>query len=205
VDRAEQPGRRAKFVTDPGVAAADGILRRHGIRYLVVGGQAVGREAATATQDVDVMVTTSDYRDAVARLGADPELTKAWEGGPVVRFGIRALNGIPLDVVDSGFFAGKRTGKDFFEFLIREESSENEGVRYITTAGVWYMRLMTKRWRAYAEKIVTNVIDGVDPRRLDRVAAISRAFGTEATVQTRLAYVRAELARPDLVALIRRE
>jgi hypothetical protein len=191
-------------VTDAGVGAADRILRRHGIRYVVVGGQAVARDAATATQDVDVMVTTGDYRNAVARLRGDEELTAAWDGGAVTRFGIRDLSGVPLDVVDSGFFAGRRTGQEFFDFLIREESSEKDGVRYVSTAGVWYMRLLTKRWRAYAEKIVTNVIDGVDPSRLKRVESIATVFGTEAAMRERIAYVREELQRPDLQALLAR-
>ena len=189
-------------MTEPSVEAADRILRRHEIRFVVVGGQAIARNAATATQDVDVMVTTSDYRAAKARLQEDPELTMAWDGGAVCRFGIKEHQGTPLDVVDAGVFSGQRTAEEFFDFLVQEQSTETDGVRYVSAEAVWYTRLLTKRWRAYAEKIVTNVVDGIPVERLDRVEAIARRFGTEATLRERIAYVREELRRPDLASLL---
>ncbi|MCI4336598.1 MAG: hypothetical protein L3K17_05310 [Thermoplasmata archaeon] len=191
-------------MTDPSVHAASEILRRHGIRFVVVGGQAVALDAATATRDVDVMVTTDDYHDAVARLGKDPALTLAIDGGAVTRFGIEALHGVPLDLVDAGFFAGTRTGAEFFDFLVHEGSTESDGVVYASPEMVWYTRLMTKRWRAYAEKIVTNVIDGISADRLDRVEEIARKFGTQATMKERIDYVRAELKRPGVDSLVDR-
>ncbi|MCI4350684.1 MAG: hypothetical protein L3K15_04145 [Thermoplasmata archaeon] len=192
-------------MTDAAVAAASAILRKHGIRFAIVGGQAVALNAATATRDVDVMVTTDDYREAIARLGRDTELTLAIEGGPVTRFGITALRGLPLDLVDAGFFAGSKTGAEFFDFLLKEGSTDPDGLVYASPEVVWYTRLMTTRWRAYAEKIVTNVIDGLSVGYLDRVEEIARKFGTEATIHERIAYVREELKRPDLDGLIRRE
>ncbi len=185
---------------DPAVNAADAILRRHGIGYVIVGGKAVAQEAATATRDVDVMVTTTDYREAVRRLSGDPALTLAWEADQVTRFGILDHAGIPLDIVDSGAFSGKRSGQEFFDFLVRDASSEVEGVRYATPEAVWYTRLLTKRWRAYAEKILTNVIDGLSAERLQGVEVIARRFGTEATVRARIEYVRDELRRSALGA-----
>ncbi len=183
---------------DPAVEAADEILRRHGIGYVIVGGKAVALEAATATRDVDVMVTTTDYRDAVRRLSGDAGLTLAWEADQVTRFGIVSHQGIPLDVVDSGAFSGKKTGQEFFDYLVEEASSETEGVRYASPEAVWYTRLLTKRWRAYAEKILTNVIDGLSADRLEGVEAIARRFGTEATIRGRMDYVREELQRSAL-------
>jgi hypothetical protein len=190
-------------MTDPAVETVDRILRRHDIRYVIVGGQAIAQEAATATRDVDVMVTTADYHGAVARLAEDGELTLAWEGGAVTRFGIKDLRGAPLDIVDAGVFAGKKTGEEFFDFLVQEESSETDGIRYVSPEAVWYTRLLTKRWKAYAEKIVTNVIDGLPAEGLRQVEAIAEKFGTDATIGDRIAYVRAELKRPDLAGLVR--
>ena len=186
---------------DPSVAAAVSVLRRHGIHFAVVGGQAIALSAATTTRDVDVMVTTDDYRSAVSRLAVDPELTLGLEGGAVTRFGIRALHGVPLDVVDAGVFAGTSSSKEFFDFLVHEETTDVEGVPYASPAMVWYTRLMTKRWRAYAEKIVTNVIDGLSADRLARVEQIARRFGTDRTIRERIAYVREELKRPDVGSL----
>ncbi len=183
---------------DPAVDAADAILRRHDIDYVIVGGQAVAQEAATATRDVDVMVTTTDYREAVRRLSGDADLTLAWQSGQVTRFGLSAHEGIPLDVVDAGAFSGKKAGEEFFLFLVQEASSESDGVRYATPEAVWYTRLLTKRWRAYAEKILTNVIDGVSAERLRGVEEIARRFGTETIMRLRINYVRDELKRSDL-------
>lgn len=197
MDRDEQPGGGGRPVTDPIVEAACAILQRHGIRFAVVGGQAVAQSAATTTRDVDVMVTTDDYRAAIERLGRDDAVTLAIEGGPVTRFGIQALHGAPLDLIDAGFFAGTRSGTEFFAFLLEEESFEKDGVRYASPAIVWYTRLMTKRWRAYAEKIVTNVVDGLPADRLERVEEIARRFGTSEEIRERIAYVRGELADSD--------
>lgn len=192
-------------MTEVAVLAADKILRRHGIRYTIVGGQAIARNAATATQDVDVMVTTDDYHAAVERLGKDTELTLAWEAKAVARFGIVALNGIPLDVVDAGAFSGTKSGTEFFDYLVKEQSSEADGIFYASPEAVWYTRLLTKRWRAYAEKIVTNVLDGLEADRLLKVEEIARKFGIEPTMEERVAYVREELKRPELDALLRKK
>ena len=191
-------------MTERTVEAASVILRRHGIRFAVVGGQAVARSAVTATRDVDVMVTTADYRDAVTKLSSDDSLTLAIEGGAVTRFGIRALHGAPLDLIDAGFFSGNRTGAEFFDYLFQKESTESDGVRYASPELVWYTRLLTKRWQAYAEKIVTNVVDGLSADRLRRVEEIARRFGTEGTIRDRIAYVREELQRPDVQSLVDR-
>lgn len=192
-------------MTDPSVGAATALLRKHEIRFAIVGGQAIARDAATATRDVDVMVTTANYRQAVDRLRQDADLTLAWEGGPVTRFGLQTYHGVPLDVIDAGVFAGSRPSEEFFDFLVREHCSESEGVLYASPEMVWYTRLLTKRWRAYAEKIVTNVIDGVSAERLTRVEEIARRFGTDGTLRERIAYVREELGRPDLAPLLRKE
>jgi hypothetical protein len=191
-------------MTEPGVAAVDAILRRLGIRYVVVGGQAIAQEAATTTHDVDVMVATDDYAKTVELLRSDRDLVFDWESNQIARFRIRSVGGVPLDVINGAHFSGKKTGQEFFGFLADEGSTETDGIAYATAEVVWYTRLMTKRWRAYAEKIVTNVIDGVARERLDKIEEIPRRFGSEATIDERLAYVREELARPDIETLVRR-
>jgi len=188
-------------VIEPEVAAAHAIFQRRGIGYVVIGGQAIARSAATATRDVDVMVATADFRRTVDALRAETGLAFDWEDGPLARFRLLALGGVPLDVLDAATFAGRRTGAEFYRYLLDDASTESEGVRFAAPELVWYTRLMTKRWRAYAEKIVTNVIDGVPASRLDLVEAIGRRFGTERELADRLAYVREELARPEVRSL----
>jgi len=189
---------------DPEVQAVDAILRRGGIRYVVVGGQAIAQRAATATRDVDVMVATADYATTVAWLKAESGLAFDWDDGKLCRFRLLGLGGLPLDVINPTVFSGKRTGQEFFDFLLSEGSLTVEGIPYATPTLVWYTRLLTKRWRAYAEKIVTNVIDGVPVDHLDGVEEIARRFGTEVEIAPRVAHVREELRRPEVASLLRR-
>jgi predicted nucleotidyltransferase len=189
---------------EPEVRAADEILRRQKIQYVVVGGQAIAQQAATATRDVDVMVATNDFRTTIRRLQSEKELTMDWEDDQIARFRIRSAGGVPLDVINSSAFSGTKTGEEFFRFLTSDGSSPVDGVLYATPEVVWYTRLLTKRWKAYAEKIVTNVIDGVSSGRLNKVEEVARRFGSEATIHERIAYVREELARPDIESLIKR-
>lgn len=191
-------------MTEPEVGAANAILRRQGIPFVVVGGQAIAQTATTTTRDVDVMVATADFGRTIARLRGERDLAFDWEDPQIARFRILSLGGVPLDVINAATFSGGPSGEEFFRFLTRDGSNEIDGIAYATPGVVWYTRLLTKRWRAYAEKIVTNVIDGVAPGRLDEVEAIARRFGTAATLRERLAYVREELARPDVESLVRR-
>jgi hypothetical protein len=204
VDREEQPASRNRELTDVEVQFADEILRRLGIRYVVVGGQAVARSAATATRDVDVMVATGDYARTVMLLRKEKELALDWDDGTLCRFRILARGGLPLDVINGSAFAGKPPGRDFFRFLAEEQSSTVDGIAYASPEAVWYTRLLTKRWQAYAEKIVTNMIDGVSPDRLAAVEELGRRFGTEATLADRVEYVREGMRRPDVAELLRR-
>jgi hypothetical protein len=191
-------------MTEPEVQAADVILRRQGIEFVVVGGQAIAQKAATSTHDVDVMVATIDYRKTITRLRTEKDLAFDWEDEQIARFRIRSIGGVPLDVINAATFAGNKSGEEFFRYLTHDGSSVAEGVSYATPEVVWYTRLLTKRWKAYAEKIITNVIDGVSSGRLGKVEEIARRFGKETTIQERIAYVREELARPDIESLIRR-
>lgn len=202
--REEQPAPRSDELTDDEVRFADEILRRLGIRYVIVGGQAVARTSATTTRDIDVMVATEDYARTVDLLRTATGLAFDWDDGKLCRFRILARGGVPLDVINGAAFAGKRVGTDFYRFLTEEASSTAEGITYATPEAVWYTRLLTKRWQAYAEKIVTNMIDGISPDRLAAVEAIGRRFGTEGTLAERVAYVREGMQRPDVAELLRR-
>jgi hypothetical protein len=188
-------------MTEPEVAAADEIFRRRHVRFVVIGGQAIAQKAATATRDVDVMVATADYRRTLAELRGEKELAFDWEDGKLARFRLLGIGGVPLDIIDAVTFSGQRTGEEFFRFLLDEASEDSDGVRYASPELVWYTRLLTKRWRTYAEKIVTNVLDGLSAGRLAQVEAIARRFGTEKILAERIAYVRGELARPDVESL----
>jgi hypothetical protein len=177
------------------VGLANVILRGHGIQYVVVGGQAVARTVRTGTVDVDVMVTTADFQGTVARLLQDPRIRLRGMREGVALLSIESARGAALDVLDSAPFAGTRSGEELYRFLLEEESSESSGVRYASTAFVWYTRLLTSRWQVYAEKILVNIMDGANPALLIQAERIAKRFGTAELVRTRLEYVRRELAQ----------
>ena len=114
-------------MTEPEVKAADAILRRNEVQYVVVGGQAIGK-AIRATGDVDVMVTATDYAAAVAALQSDEDTEFQWEDQGVARFAMRPMGGEFLDVLDASEFAGSRGSEEFFVFLVEEESTERDGI-----------------------------------------------------------------------------
>lgn len=64
---------------------------------------------------------------------------------------------------------------------------------------------MISRWKTYAEKILFNILAGVGAGRLRRVEEIARRFGTQDVMRERIAYVRAELRRPDLEHILKDE
>ncbi|MCI4363015.1 MAG: hypothetical protein L3K13_01735 [Thermoplasmata archaeon] len=175
------------------VDLADVILRGHGIQYVVVGGQAVARTVRTGTVDVDVMVTTSDFQGTIERLLKDPRIRLRGMREGLALLSIESARGAGLDILDSAPFAGDQSGGEFYRYLVEEESSESAGVRYASTAIVWYTRLLTSRWKVYAEKILVNILDGADPGLLAQAERIARRFGTLELVRSRLEYVRREL------------
>lgn len=181
------------------VDVADAILRTHGIAYVVVGGQAVARSVPTGTSDVDIMVTTADFEKTVAQLLRDGRLRLRGARDGLALFAIESAQGVGLDVLDASPFAGAHPGEEFYRFLVEEESAENHGIRYASTPFVWYTRLLASRWRAYAEKILVNIVDGADPTLLTRAVEIARRFGTEGEIAQRLQYVQQEMLERGLL------
>ena len=101
-------------MTEPEVGAADTIFQRRKIRFVVIGGQAIARQAATATRDVDVMVATADYHRTVQELRSEKDLAFDWDDGKLARFRILGLGGVPLDIIDAVTFSGRGSGESSF-------------------------------------------------------------------------------------------
>lgn len=181
-------------MTEPSVADAAALLREHAVSFVVVGGQAVARTVPTGTSDVDVMVTTSDFESTIALLLKDKRIRLRGLREGVALFAVESSRGMGLDVLDAAPFAGERSGEEFFRFLREEESTETDGIRYASPALVWYTRLLATRWRAYAEKILVNIVDGADASLLVRVERIAQRFGTQGLLGERVRYVRDQLA-----------
>ncbi|HEV2166398.1 MAG TPA: hypothetical protein VGS23_05415 [Thermoplasmata archaeon] len=181
-------------MTDPEVRTAAAFLAEHGVEYVVVGGQAVARTVPTGTKDVDVMVTTADFESTVAKLLKDPRIRLRGMREGLALLAIESAQGAAMDILDAAPFAGKRSGEEFFRFLVEKESIVLDGIRYATTPLVWYTRLLAARWKIYAEKILVNILDGADAGLLARAQEIARDFGTEAEIAPRLRYILQEIA-----------
>lgn len=184
-------------MTEPEILVADAILRSHDVRYVVVGGQAIGKQF-TMTQDVDVMVTTSDYDRVLPRLKEDTRLRLEWEDDEVTRFRMSAVNDVPLDVINAKTFSGSQSSASFLDFLIERHSTVSEDIRYASPSAVWYTRLLVPQWRAYSEKILRNIVGGLSPGRLAGALEIGEHFGTAEILRERINYLRSELKKPDL-------
>jgi hypothetical protein len=75
---------------------------------------------------------------------------------------------------------------------VDEASSETHRVRFASLEAVWYTRLMVRRWRVYADKILADVVANANLGRLNEVREIARRFGTEQTVAPRIDYLHEE-------------
>ncbi len=181
------------------VSAARKVLDRNSVRFVVVGGQAIYLRVHTSTSDVDVIVATPEYEAAVTRLSSDTDVAGSDRQGGTSFIHLKTAGGARLDILDAANYSGDRPGAEFFRYVVEEGSIVKDGVRYATVPVVWYMRLVIDPWETYAEKLLTNVVDGIGPvAPLREVGAIGRRFGTAEKLANRLAFVRNELKRPNL-------
>lgn len=188
-------------MTDRFVASASQVLRRHGVRFVVVGGRALARSFPAATDDVDVMVAASEYSTAVQRLKTDRRLRFESVSSDVSRFWLSPGDGqpFPTDVLDTTSFSGRRPGSAFFEYLVGGGSFEEDGVLYARPATVVYTRLMSPRWASvYVKKLATDVGNGMSIADLNESAIVARQFGVPARIEERLSHVFAEIRRRGL-------
>ncbi len=167
------------------------LLERHGIRFVIVGGQAVARSVPTATEDIDALVMVDDLGAAVEALREDPAVRQidapsSGMAGGRVRTGGREID---FDLLDPAAYSGSRSGREFFEFAHRHRSGSFAAPRL-----VWYMRLVAGDLAVYGSKIATDIRNGAPLSWLEDARRIARRFGTAGTVETGVRFVR-ELVR----------
>lgn len=163
------------------------LLTRHGIRFVVVGGQAVARRVQTATEDIDVLVLVEDLGATVADLAKDSavkciDAPASGMAGGQVRVGGAYVD---FDLLDPASYSGNRPGPDFFAYVLRYGSSEG----YATPPVVWYMRLVAGDKGVYGSKIATDIRNGAPVAWLDEARRIARRFRTLARVDSGIAFV----------------
>ncbi len=176
-------------------------LRRNGIEYIVVGGQAIAEEVPVMTQDLDVMVALRNFDHAVAQLRREPVFgtgeRKTWiarwqvEGGGSnpVRTDVDLLNGQP--------YCGTMTPDDFFDYIRARWTVSGRLGLTAKPQVVWYTRLLAVGfWGAYAIKVIRDIRAGAPRTWFDGVREIADRTGTSSTIAERIAYVEDAL-RPD--------
>lgn len=173
------------------------LLERHGVRFVVVGGQAVVRKFQRTTGDVDVMVTTADYAGTVESLRKDPSLTFRSDSDGVALFWLQQPARMGLDVLDAGYFSGNRSGQELFDVLRNEESTEADGIRYASVGFVWYTRLMVPRWETYMEKILADTQANAGSVNLKKAETLARRFGTSERIAPRAKQLREEVSHTE--------
>jgi hypothetical protein len=176
-------------------------LRRNGIEYIVVGGQAIAEEIPVTTQDLDVMVALRNFDRAVAQLGREPafgtEERKSWiarwevDGGGAtpVKTDVDLLNGQP--------YCGTMSPDDFFDYIRERWTVSGKLGLTARPPVVWYTRLLAVGfWGAYALKVMRDIRAGAPRTWFDGVREIAERTGTSSMIAERIAYVEDAL-RPD--------
>ena len=113
------------------------------IRYIVVGGSAIG------TKDVDVLIGVGDWEpiDRILENRREAAPLEPMSGsirGTVVALGTEQVD---VEFLSGEPFAGNRSADDFLRYVHQHRSEVDEGVRYAKPAVVWYMRLSTNDWQ----------------------------------------------------------
>lgn len=178
------------------IASFGRLLARYGIRYLIVGGQAIAREIPTATQDIDALVLVPDLDAAVEILSKDSAVKHIDSAVSGMAGGAVRLGGayIDFDLLDPTAYSGKESGRVFFSYAARRASPDG----YATPPVVWYMRLVAGDIGIYGSKIATDIRNGAPVGWLDDVRRIARRFGTLEPVDTGIQFVAQllEITRP---------
>lgn len=178
------------------ISGFERLLERHGVPFVIVGGQALARKIPTATQDIDVLVLVNDLAVVTESLGKDPAVryvdppSSGMSGGQVRVAG----SYIDFDLLDPASYSGTRSGAAFFSYVRRYGS---EGA-YATPPVVWYMRLVVGDHTIYGSKVATDIRNGAPVGWLEDARRIARQFGTSALVDEGVAFVRRllEIAGP---------
>lgn len=164
------------------------ILERHSIGFVLVGGAAIEHFIPSSSRDVDVLVLPKEYKRAASALDHDPGVVSFSKeegsfasghflsGGALVRF----------DLLEPSTYSGTLTGEQFFDYVRRYKSVEDQGLVIARPPVVWYTRLVIDDWRTYVPKILQDLQSGGDPRWLSEAASIADHCGTGSKVRERI-------------------
>ena len=159
---------------------------------MLVGGTAVELAGyQTGTEDVDFVVTMSQYSKSLAKLTEDKMFRHVEElttiGGAQFFVGDRWID---VDFINPKLFKGEKTGDEFVEYIERYRSRKTRWGPVANPEVTWYMRLCVPDWLIYVQKIVRDVRAGVPEPLLDKSLDVARALGVHGEIAVRIAKVR---------------
>jgi len=161
-------------------------LQDLGRRYPVVGGAAMDQLVPTSTDDVDLMLTVSQFEPIIEKLSHDLEVYINVSGN--IAGGHVSMDGrkIEFDLLNPSSFSGRRSGDEFFDYVLKHRSKQTELGPTAQPQVVWYTRLMVPDWETYIQKIVRDLGNGAPWRWIEGVKAIARRFGTANLLASRI-------------------
>ncbi|MGC2289367.1 MAG: hypothetical protein WA688_05865 [Thermoplasmata archaeon] len=171
-----------------------------GVPFVVVGGSAVERVVPVRTKDVDVLIEGSDWPaiDSALEYRRDASPLEPMSGtirGTILTIGTASID---LKFLAGEPFSGRSDPETFVAYVRSHGSVVQGGVRYATSAFVFYMRLNPPEgdWRIYAPSIKRDIQSGVTPKTLDEAARIADRFGVGPEIRSRIQSLRTVLGSP---------
>ncbi|HEV2165823.1 MAG TPA: hypothetical protein VGS23_02415 [Thermoplasmata archaeon] len=185
------------------VKAFSGILKRQGIRFVIVGGAAVAQVYPSETRDVDVLLLAHEYRKGVDVLDHDPSIASMTREDNEMSGGHFVVGHalIRFDILNPEAFSGSRSGDEFFEYVLRSGSRKTAEGPVAKVAVVWYMRLVLEgdAWLVQVQKIMRDLRAGAPWSLQKEVRRIAKRFGMLARLEDRLVLVKQEAERAGLL------
>ncbi len=149
----------------------------------------------TGTEDVDPVVTMSQFSRSLSKLSKDRMFRNVEElstiGGAQFYTGDRWVD---VDFINPRLFKGRRTGDEFVSYIRRYRSRKTRWGHVAGPEVTWYMRLCVPDWLIYVQKIIRDVRAGVPEDVLEKSLGIARALGVHGEIAARVRKVRQVLS-----------
>lgn len=182
---------------------ADWVRDQLQVPFVVVGGSAVERNVPVGTKDVDLLIAVGSWRRLDRALEGRRDATPLDTSTGTIRGTVVTVRSARVDVefISGEPFSGQKGADDFVEYVRNYRSNVSDGVRYADPEVVFYMRLSTDDWQAYAPSILRDLRAGVPRETLDETLKVAAHFGVREKITHRVTFVRKTLQlfepRPD--------
>ena len=173
------------------LSAVCAILRREKLHYIVVGGAALERRFPIGTADIDLVIAVGEFASLPGRLARIPGVRAIEPLGTIIGCEILVeTHWTDVEFINPRLFSGKRSAQDFVRYVSRFRSDRTEVGRVARPEIVWYMRLATRDWVVYGQKILRDVRAGVPPTVLETVLEVAGHLGNREVLEPRVERVR---------------